>query len=249
MTDVLRHVMAASLLCAVLLANRAEATVVINGTRVVYAAQESEVTVGLENKGGTPSLVQIWLDAGDEKSTPESAKVPFTITPPLFRLDAGKSGSVRMIYSKEPLPGDKESLFWLNVLEVPPKSANDGSQNMLEFAFRTRIKVLFRPAGLPGNAAGAAQKLSWKLVDGEGGKGVALQVTNPTPYYVNFAEVGLRFGERSITMRGGGMVAPGSTTVFPVKELTSRPTGDVRAQFNVISDYGAVNTMVERITP
>ncbi|WP_164931840.1 fimbria/pilus periplasmic chaperone [Dyella sp. M7H15-1] len=238
------------LLCAALLANRTEATVVINGTRVVYPAQESEVTVGLQNVGNTPSLVQVWLDAGDEKSTPESAKVPFTITPPLFRLDADKSASVRMIYSKEPLPSDKESLFWLNVLEVPPKSANDGTKNMLEFAFRTRIKVLFRPAGLPGNAASAAHKLTWKLVDGEDGKGVALQAINPTPYYVNFAEVGLSVGERSVRTRGGGMVAPGSTAIFPIKELTSRPTGgEVKAQFNVISDYGAVSTIVQPLAP
>lgn len=249
MTNVLRHVMTGLLLCTALFASRAEATVVINGTRVVYPARQNEITVGLENRGTTPSLVQVWLDAGDETSTPDSIKVPFTITPPLFRLDGGKSGSVRIIYSKEPLPGDKESLFWLNVLEVPPKSSNEGNKNLLEFAFRTRIKLFFRPAGLPGSAADAAHKLSWKLVDGEGGKGVALQATNPTPYYVNFAAVGLSIGEHSIKTRGGGMVAPGGTTVFPIKELASRPTGEVKAQFNVISDYGAVSTIVQPLTP
>jgi len=240
--------MTGSLLCAALLANRAEATVVISGTRVVYPAQESEVTVRLENRGNIPSLVQVWADEGDEKSTPENAKVPFAITPPFFRLDGGKSGSVRMVYTKEPLPNDKESLFWLNVLEVPPKSSDDG-RNKLEFAFRTRIKMFFRPAGLPGNAASAAHKLIWKLVGGEGGKGVALQVTNPTPYYVNFAKVGLTIGERSINERGGGMVAPGGATTFPIKELTSRPSGDVKTQFDVISDFGAISTIAQPLAP
>ena len=248
MTNVVRCAMAGLLLCAALFVNRVEATVVIGTTRVVYPAQKSEVTVKLENKGATPSLVQVWLDAGDERSTPETAKVPFVITPPFFRLEPGKSGAVRMVYTKEPLSADKESLFWLNVLEVPPKSASDG-RNMLEFAFRTRIKLFFRPAGLPGNSASASQKLTWKLIDGEAGKGLVLQVTNPTPYYVNFAHVGLKIGERSITERGGGMVAPGGTTVFPIKELASRPASEVKAQFDVISDFGAVNTVVQPLAP
>ncbi|GGA34519.1 fimbrial biogenesis chaperone [Dyella nitratireducens] len=248
MNHVLRHITTGLLLCVALLTGRAEATVVINGTRVVYPAQDSDVTVQIENRGSTPSLVQVWLDAGDEKATPENVKVPFTITPPLFRLDGGKSASVRMVYTKEPLPSDKESLFWLNVLEVPSKSSDDGSSR-LDFAYRTRIKVFFRPSRLPGNAASAAHKLTWKLVDGEGGKGAALQVTNPTPYYVNFAQVGLSIGERSVNGDGGGMVAPGGTAVFPIKELASRPAGDVKAQFNVISDYGAVSTIVQPLAP
>ena len=248
MINIMRCAMAGLLCCAVFFAARAEATVVIDGTRVVYPSKQSEVTVQLENKGQVPALMQIWLDAGDERATPEKADVPFAITPPLFRLDGGKSGTVRVMYTGQPLPSDKESLFWLNVLEVPPKSTEEG-RNMLQFAFRTRIKVLFRPAGLPGNPARAPYELTWKLVDGKNGKGVALQATNPTPYYVNFAEVGVKLGDRDISEQGGGMVAPGSTAEFPISKLASRPSGDVKAQVKVISDFGAVNTIVQPLAP
>lgn len=221
---------------------------VINHTRVVYPAQESEVTVGLANKSSAPSLVQVWIDAGDRTSTPESAKVPFAISPPIFRLDPDKGGSVRVVYTKEALPADKESLFFLNVREIPAKS-NDGS-NMLQFSVRNRIKLFFRPARLPGSAAGAANQLAWKLVDGEAGKGVALQVTNPTPYYVNFSKIGLSVGERSFAATGkGGMVAPGATTVFPMTDLANRPAGDAKAQFNVINDDGSIKAMVQPLAP
>jgi chaperone protein EcpD len=248
MTYTLRHVITGLLLCAALLVGRAEAAVVINHTRVVYPAEGNEVTVQLSNKGNAPSLVRVWVDAGDEKSTPENAKVPFVITPPLFRLDAGKSGAVRVMYTDEPLPSDKESLFFLNVLDVPPKS--NGGRNMLEFAVRSRIKLFFRPTGLPGNAAGAAHKLTWKLIDADAGKGYALQATNPTPYYVNFAKIGLIAGEQSFsTTRQGGMVAPGGTTVFPIKDLIQKPSGDLKARVNVIGDSGAIQALDQALAP
>lgn len=252
MTNVMRYAMAGLFFCAGFFASRSEATVVIGGTRVVYPAKEKEVTVKLTNQGAQPALVQVWLDDGDAKSTPTTAKVPFEVLPPFFRLDQGRGQAVRVIYTKEPLAADRETLFWINVLEVPPKSA-EGGKNLLEFAFRTRIKLFFRPSGLAGTVNGAPDKLVWKLVNGEGGKGVALQVTNPTPYYVNFAQVGLKIGQRSVIQderaAKGGMVAPGGSTTFQLDGLTSRPTAEVKAQFEVISDFGAVNRMLQPLTP
>lgn len=250
MTDVLRYAIAGLLLCAGIFAGRSEAAVVIGGTRVVYPAQEKDVTIKLTNRGNTPTLVQLWLDAGDDKSGPDTAKVPFAVTPPLFRLDPGKGQAVRLMYSNEPLPTDKETLFWVNMVEVPPKAA-DGDRNRLEFAFRTRIKLFFRPVGLPGDAKSAPQKLTWKLVKGEGGKGVALQATNPTPYYVNFLHVGLKVGDRVLSQKEGkgGMVAPGSTATFPISELSSQPAGHAQAQVEVIFDSGAKDTLAQPLAP
>lgn len=249
MTNVLRYAMTGLFFCASIFAGRSEAAVVIGGTRVVYPAQEKDVTVKFTNQGTTPTLVQFWLDAGDEKSTPETSQVPFAVTPSIFRLDAGKSQAVRLVYSQEPLPTDKETLFWANMLEVPPNTEND--KNQLALAFRTRIKVFFRPAGLSGDAQSAPQQLSWKLVDGEAGKGVALQVTNPTPYYVNFLQVGLKVGDRLIPQKEGkgGMVAPGGTTTFPISELTHRPAGNLQTEAQVIFDSGAKSTLTEPLAP
>jgi chaperone protein EcpD len=248
MKNVLRHAVAGFLLMAGFHVGTSEASVIINGTRVVYPSQQREVTVKLQNQGKTPALVQVWMDAGDEKATPEEAKVPFTLAPPIFRMEPGKGQAVRMVYTKEPLPTDKESIYWLNVLEVPPKAADPDGSNLLQFAFRTRIKVLFRPANLPGSAADAPDKLTWKLTSSEDGKGYALQVSNPTPYYVNFANVGLKVGDRSIPS-DGGMVAPGGTTSFPLKQLTARPTGDVQAQYRFITDLGALTEKLAPLAP
>ena len=246
MNNVLRYAMVGCLALGGLSAARTEASVVIGGTRVVYPAQDKEVTVKLTNEGTSPALVQVWLDDGDEKSTPDTAKVPFTVAPPIFRIDPKQGQAVRVVYTKEPLPTDKESVFWVNMLEVPPKSADDG-KNRLQFAFRTRIKLFFRPQGLPGETGTASDKLTWKLAADEGGKGVVVQATNPTPYYVSFAHVGLKIGERSIEGEGG-MVAPGKTESFPVPGLTTMPGGDVQAEFSTINDYGALNKIVKPLS-
>jgi chaperone protein EcpD len=120
------------------LVSSAHASVVISGTRVVYQAKEREVTVKLSNEGSSPALVQVWLDTGNPNATPDESDVPFTLTPPLFRLDPKKGQSLRLIYTQEPLPQDKESLFWLNVLEVPPRGQ-----------WRGRKRSKFTAVGIP----------------------------------------------------------------------------------------------------
>ena len=240
MNKVLRSIAASAAVVVGLFSAHAGATVVIGATRIVYPADEKEVTVKLSNEAKIPALVQVWLDDGDEKSTPDSAKVPFTVAPPIFRMDGGKGQAVRLMYTGEPLPTDKESLFWVNVLEVPPKADNKDGRNRLQFAFRTRIKLFFRPAKLVGDVDHAADQLTWKLISPETGKELALQVSNPTPYHVNFAQVGLGINEKTVGDEGGGMVAPGQSATFPLKGVTHTPSGEIKADFTVITDYGSL---------
>ena len=87
----------------------AAAGVVVDGTRVVYPAAKREVTINIRNPGNTPSLVQAWLDAGDPHAKPGESKVPFVLTPPLFRLDPTKVQSLRVVYTHDPLPENRES--------------------------------------------------------------------------------------------------------------------------------------------
>lgn len=222
-----------------------QAGVIIDTTRVVYPAKNREVTVRLDNKGDRPALIQIWLDSGDDSVTPDKADVPFTLTPPMFRMDPSKQQAVRMAFMGEPLPADRESLFWFNMLEVPPKPAakdDDGNaRNLLQFAFRTRIKVFYRPAGLPYDVNDAPSKLSWKLVSAD--QGYALEVSNPSPYYVSFEQVELHDGVR-VYERGqrdhakNSMVAPGGTLRFPLPDLKSMPAAGAQVAFTSIDDFG-----------
>lgn len=60
----------------------AQASLVIEGTRVVYKAGAPEVVVKMTNDGNTASLMQAWIDDGRAEATPDEMNVPFFLTPP-----------------------------------------------------------------------------------------------------------------------------------------------------------------------
>ena len=142
----------------------AHASVTISGTRVVYPLGQREVTVKLDNDSLHPSLVQVWMDDGNAAAKPGDIQVPFVITPPIFRMEPKKSQVLRVMYSGEPLPSDRESVYWLNVLDIPPKAEDAPDTNALQFAFRIRIKLFVRPAkllGKPEDAPASWTGRSW----------------------------------------------------------------------------------------
>lgn len=229
-----------TLACA-LLAGSAQASVTIGGTRVVYPLGQREVTVKLDNDSHNPSLVQVWMDDGNPDAKPGDVKVPFVITPPIFRMDPKKAQTLRVMYSGEALPQDRESVYWLNVLDIPPKASNAPDVNSLQLAYRTRIKVFVRPAKLPGSAEEAPAQLNWKVVASADGKGKALSVTNPTPYYVSFSEIDVESDGHTFENQRGGMVAPHASAVLPVGTMNAVAAG-AKVHYTAISDYGgAIN--------
>ncbi|SAK84656.1 pili assembly chaperone [Caballeronia arationis] len=221
---------------AALFAGSAAASVTVGGTRVVYPLENREVTVKLDNDRAEPSLVQVWMDSGDVNAKPDEASAPFVLTPPIFRMDGHKAQTLRIMYTGDSLPQDRESVFWLNVLDVPPK-AKATDENTLQFAFRTRIKVFARPKDLPGTPADAAQTLTWKIVPSPDNHGYAVAATNPSAYHVSFNEIDVVSGDQTFRNEAGGMVGPKGSAVFPVKNLAAVPAG-AKVKFTTISDYG-----------
>lgn len=225
---------AAACLLSLALVAPAVAGIVITGTRVVYPAQEREVTVKIDNRGDKPVLAQSWVDDGDADATPETARAPFTITPPVNRINPGKGQTLRLMYTGEPLPTDRESVFWLNVLEVPPM--NKEKQNQLQMAFRSRIKIFFRPSALAGDANLAGQSVTWKKVSG------GVEGTNPTPYYVSLANIAEdKDGKKPIG--NGGMIAPGGKTFFALSKNLST------VYPSYINDFGGINPLPQPVAP
>lgn len=214
----------------------AQASVVLQGTRVIFSGTENEATLQMTNDGEAPALVQTWLEPEKEHAEALNTDVPFVITPTLARIDAGKGQTLRIIYSGEPLPQDKESLFWLNVLEVPPKSKASG-ENTLQFAYRTRIKLMYRPADLP-KPQDLPGQLRWTLVDDAASGQRALKASNPSAYVVNFGNVSFK-AAGTLHEAGAGYVLPGASAVFPIKQAPQNAsTADARAVFMLLNDWG-----------
>ncbi|MDF3931443.1 fimbrial biogenesis chaperone [Pseudomonas citronellolis] len=223
----------AGLAIAASLVAPAKAAVTIMGTRLVYPAGEREISVRFSNDGEQPALMQIWVDRGDPKVQAQDADAPFVSTPPIFRLDPRKGQTVRLAFVGEKLPGDRETLFWFNALEIPPMPAL-AERSYLQVAVRSRLKLFYRPAGLPGAAASAATQLRWGLVD-EGGLR-HLRVVNPTPYHVSLSALRLSQGGRDHELRAQ-MIAPFAQRDFDLSSRVRR--GPARLSFRWISDFGA----------
>lgn len=204
-----------------------QANVVINTTRIIYPGEAREVTATIDNPGKQPALVQTWIDSGDANASPEKIQVPFVLLPPIFRLDPGQQQNLRITFThSQALPQDRESIFWLNMLDIPPKPRGE-MKNYLQFSIRSRFKLFYRPTGLKADPAEAAETLKWRLMDG----GKTLQVQNPGPYHVTVTK--LTLGGQS---QEGKMVSPFGREELSLTKSISAPT---EVAFSIVDDYGA----------
>lgn len=225
--------LAAGAVIAAVAALPALAGVQLNTTRVVYPASENEVTVKLTNRGGEPVLMQVWVDRGNPDIQPRDSDAPFLVTPPIFRLDPAKGQSVRVLFTGEALPQDRESLFWFNALEVPALPAED-SGNFMQIATRSRLKLFYRPAALKGDLPSAIRQVQWQVVETD--RGHVLRGRNPGPYYLSYSRLDLERGAKRYET-GGGMIAPFASFDFPLPGYTAGAGGKLRYRW--MSDYGA----------
>lgn len=221
-----------------LLPSVAHAEIVIDRTRVIYPAQEREFTLNLTNEATSPRLVQVWIDRGDAQIRPEDSDVPFTVTPPIRRMEAGKSQALRMIFNPQEgksLPTDRESVFWLNVLAVPPKPQAHEDNNALQFAFRTRIKVFLRPSTLLVSVKKAPDNLKWRRTEGTIAQ---VEVNNPNPYHVTLSSVAMTANGTEHSTEDPPMLAPFTTQNVPLSGTAKPGQGKAQLNFTTIDDYG-----------
>lgn len=210
------------------------ASVIVNGTRVIYNGHEKEVSVRLTNTGTLPVLVQSWIDDGDMNAKPDRIRSPFTLTPPINRINADKSQTLRISYTGSPaLPQDKESVYWLNLLEVPA-TRKDETLNKLQVAFRTRIKLFYRPAGLTDKAkvTEAAEKIRWTISDGK------LTASNASPYYISLVSVSFKNAGKRGSIEGE-MIPPMGKYTFNLPTSVRASIGSLLT-YEYVNDWGAL---------
>jgi len=132
---------AVALICAALF-NRlgGKATVVSSKGRALSRTAMAESNVNNE----LATFIHMWLNDGNAAATPKEAVTPFNLIAPVTKLKADVSQMVRLVFTGEPLPADRESMFYFNMLEAPQKS-NEEAQ--ISLAVRTRIKVFPINAG------------------------------------------------------------------------------------------------------
>ncbi|KLF16063.1 pili assembly chaperone [Klebsiella aerogenes] len=177
------------------------AGVVIGGTRFIYHAERTALSVPLRNTSESDWLVDSHVLSGGRWPGADNLsprKPPFVVTPPLFLLRAGQENTLRVAWSGEALAQDRETLFTLSIAAIP--SGKTGV-NSVQMAFRSALKLIYRPVGLTGDPQQAYRQLAWSLTaDG-------LAVRNAGPYYVTLFSTRVN----GAPIDAAGVVAPFST--------------------------------------
>lgn len=219
--------------------SQSDATIQILATRVVLNAAEKEQTVRINNVGNEPQLVQVWLSSTDKTDGVKKEDLPFFINPPAARINAQK-GKVFRIFQIEDAaakyPKDRESVLWLNVLDIPPETAADADKNQVKMAFRTLIKMFYRPAGLKGTPMEAGDNLTWQLRKAAVGYDVV--GTNNSPFHVSMTSAWLTNAQGKEVEVTGEMIAPYSTITYHFPKVAA-VSGNGTFKYNYITDLGA----------
>lgn len=220
------------------LASPAKGGVTPEVSRVVFPEQSTEESLQVFNVNRYPVLVQAWIDNGDIGALPQDSKAPIIVLPPIFRMDPGDQINVRLINSGSSLPADRESLFWLNLYEIPAsEQRGDAAAQTVTVTMRTQIKVFARPAKLPYPPGELPKRVTFALVHRAGRW--TLNVGNPTPYYATFGTLRIAVAGAGVpqTLRAD-MVAPFSQIAVDVGAVRATPGEQVHVQFTLLDDDG-----------
>ncbi|ABG13266.1 hypothetical protein CH58_4184 [Yersinia pestis Antiqua] len=139
-----RQIIACSMLLLTSVSLSVQASVVMTGTRIIYPEGSREKVLQLSNKDDHPNLVQLWMDDGNNQSSPSKSDVPFALTPQIFRMEANSGQVVRLTYIARNLPKNRESVFYLNFLQIPALKADTLGEKIsvtLDTTTGNKIKV------------------------------------------------------------------------------------------------------------
>ena len=201
----------------------AQAAVSLDRTRAIFDGGEKSMTLNIANDNKQlPYLAQSWVENAQEVKITTG---PLVVTPPVQRLEPGAKSMIRVSSTPDinTLPQDRESLFYFNLREIPPRS---DKPNVLQIALQTKIKLFYRPASIRAkpNAVWQDQVVLNKVAGG-------YRIENPTPYYVTVIGLGGSEKEAKEGKFEAVMVAPKSEQMAKAGDFST-------PWLSWIDDYG-----------
>lgn len=195
-------------------------------TRIILNQSDKSVSVRLTNQSTTiPFLAQSWIEDKDNKKS----RNYITAVPPMVRLEAGEQVQVRLIPQPTltQLPADRESLFYFNVREIPPRSEQ---KNVMQIAMQSRIKIFWRPKAV--EVKNGQVNLTGKFDVNRTASGLTLK--NNSPYFITVGYIGTN-GKTLLPKTSSMMAEPFGQASQEIKDLPAN------FQVGFIGDYGGLN--------
>lgn len=227
-------VISASAFLAMCSINNANAAIGLDRTRVVFDGSKEAVSMNITNNNTQlPYLAQGWIE--DEQGNKITS--PLIVLPPVQRLEPGKKSQVKVqsLPAINGLPQDRETVYYFNLREIPPRS---DKANSLQIALQTRIKLFYRPAtlvqGRQERSAPWQQELTLTRV------GEHYQVNNPTPYYITLVDARRSKDAETASDFEPLMLSPKDSLMLggSVAALGTKP------RLTYVNDYGGRPTLV-----
>ncbi|EID0396777.1 fimbria/pilus periplasmic chaperone [Salmonella enterica] len=209
---------------ALMLSQAANASLSTDQTRYIFPGDRESLTITVKNNDKERTFGgQAWVDNIVEKDT----RPTFVVTPSFFKVKANGQQTLRVIKASDHLPQDKESVYWLNLQDIPPALKGSG----LAIALRTKLKLFYRPAALVAGRKGAEEGIS--LQTRPDGKTL---LVNTTPYIYAIGGL-LDAKDKAVSVDNDAaqkllMFMPGDEVVVK---------GAV-AKVSSLNDYGALQT-------
>lgn len=230
----------------------AHAGLVASSTRMIYQPESRERTLMLANTNDYPVVVQTWVDNGDVDSTPDQAEAPFMVLPAVFKMQSGAAQALRIINKGDNLPTDRESVYWLNLYEIPPKTRrNADAHAQVAMAMNTQMKIFYRPNGLAPKPDEAMKKVSFILQ--KQNKEYVLTIDNPTPYHVSFGQMQLNSAQQShtIAQQMDMMITPFALRQYQFEHPPTSLNGKLILEYVYFDDTGnqVKNSQLVKVTP
>ncbi|EIL3123554.1 fimbrial chaperone [Escherichia coli] len=208
--------------------NKTMAAFTLGGTRFIYEEGRKNTSFDVTNDADKTYGGQVWIDNQSKNSG-----VYMVPTPPFFKLAPKQTQILRILKTEGgvPLPEDRESLFWLNVQEIPPK-AEKADDPILSIALNSRVKLFYRPRSLVQARNGAEKRM--KLIQKSG----ITFLKNPTPYY--FAITKVKVNGQNIHLSKEEEVAVSVMAPFSELAVKSIPACTKAINVETINDWGNV---------
>ncbi|WP_434527071.1 fimbria/pilus periplasmic chaperone [Photorhabdus asymbiotica] len=208
--------------------SEAMAAIALDRTRIVFNGEEKSTSMDISNQNKElPYLAQGWIE--DEQGNKING--PLVVTPPVQRVEPGERSQVKIqsLPTTAQLPQDRESLFYFNLREIPPRSKKP---NTLQIALQTRIKLFYRPKAIFAGRTELDNPWQEKMTLTR--QGDQYQVNNPTPYYITVVDASNQLKGPTVAGFQPLMVAPKSSAVLSghAGALGSAPV------LTYINDYG-----------
>jgi P pilus assembly chaperone PapD len=213
------------------------AGILASSTRVIYSQNAPEKSLMLVNTNEYPVLTQIWVDDGQMDS--EFQDAPFAVLPGVFKLNPKETKGIRIVYNGTPLASDRESLYWLNLYEIPAIKKDNLTHDYVNLAMNTQMKIFYRPKNLQSFTLNELQqKIKHELISS--GNKVELTLKNPTPYYLNFTNIKVSNAQFSsdIQHKDDNILPPFSEKTYALINANFQIKSTNLLEYTLIDDSG-----------